>query len=273
MEAGAYDTNLAIYSRPEVAAHYAALDYVSPCERLLFDRYVQSGTRVLEIGVGGGRTSGYLAQRASTYTGVDYSAEMIAACRRRYPGLSFEQVDAIDLSCFPDGCFDAVVFAFNGIDYLAADARARCLAECRRVLSTGGVLIFSSHNPRAILVRPSWNRERVRAIAASVGSSTLGLCAHAVLTVAAVLRATVRAVWATVRRTVQRVPTRAFWQGEGTILDSVHGGLFTRCAIREKVVGEVQRAGLSVREVRGDDYPATSGTYFTGWYYYVCSKP
>ena len=36
-----------------------------------------------------------------------------------FPGLQFEAADAADLSLFADASFDAVVFSFNGIDYLA----------------------------------------------------------------------------------------------------------------------------------------------------------
>ena len=44
--------------------------------------------------------------------------------------------------------------AFNALDYVLPDeARFRALREIRRVLETGRILIFSSHNPRSILGR------------------------------------------------------------------------------------------------------------------------
>src|SRR5438132_7207443 len=135
----------------------------------MFDSHVKIGARVLEIGVGGGRVSGYLLQRASVYTGVDYAARMVEACRQKYPAADFRVADASDLSAFPDGAFDSVVMAFNTIDYLLSDeARTQCLSEIRRVLKPSGVVIFSAHNPRAVLVAPAWNRERLRIIAARV---------------------------------------------------------------------------------------------------------
>ncbi len=146
------DTNLQIYDAPEVAAHYAALDYLTPCERLLFETYVAPGSAVLDLGVGGGRTTSYLAQRASRYVGVDYAAAMVTACQAKFPGLEFVVADAANLAAFPDASFDVVVFAFNGIDYVLPDeSRRSCFEHVHRVLKAGGVVIFSSHNARAVL--------------------------------------------------------------------------------------------------------------------------
>ena len=128
---------------------------------------------ILDIGVGGGRTTPYLSQKASRYVGVDYSEEMVRTCRNKFPGLEFMVADASDLSAFPDASFDAIVIAFNGLDYLFPNEKRRqCLRECGRVLRADGVLVFSSHNPRSIFVRPAWDRERLRAFAGTIVSET-----------------------------------------------------------------------------------------------------
>ncbi len=131
------DPNLPVYNSRAVAAHYAALNYLSPCEQKLFDIYLQPGMDILDLGVGGGRTTTYLSSIARRYVGVDYAPEMIEACRAKYPRLEFHTADAADLSMFPNSSFDAVVFAFNGIDYIIPDEnRAKCLQECGRILKT-----------------------------------------------------------------------------------------------------------------------------------------
>ena len=78
-------SNLQAYRDPKVVSHYAALDYLTACERLLFDTYLKPGMAILDIGVGGGRTTPYLSQKAARYVGVDYSEEMVQSCRRKFP--------------------------------------------------------------------------------------------------------------------------------------------------------------------------------------------
>ena len=163
--------NLRVYSAPEVVAHFAGLSYLTSCERLLFETYLKPGTAILDLGVGGGRTTSYLSQLASYYVGVDYSEQMIGVCRNKFPQVQFEVADAADLSRFENGSFDAVVFAFNGLDYLAPERRHQeCLQECHRLLKPGGVFIFSSHNPRAVFLAWEWDRERLRRLAAKAAS-------------------------------------------------------------------------------------------------------
>ena len=131
---------------------------------------MKPGIAVLDLGVGGGRTTPYLSQPASRYAGVDYAFEMIRICRDKYPHLEFIESEASDLSAFGPGSFDAIVVAFNGLDCVIPNGkRVRCLEECNRVLKAGGVLIFSSHNPRQILIRPTLNQQRIRDVAKAIG--------------------------------------------------------------------------------------------------------
>jgi SAM-dependent methyltransferase len=83
---------------------------------------------------------------SSDYVGVDYTAEMVAACRKLHPGVRIEQMDARDLGAFPDASFSLVMFSFNGIDAVDRAGRTKILAEVRRVLEPGGIFLFSAHN-------------------------------------------------------------------------------------------------------------------------------
>jgi ubiquinone/menaquinone biosynthesis C-methylase UbiE len=267
--------NLQTYNAAEVATHYAALDYISPCERLLIDTYIKPGMAILDLGVGGGRTTPYLSSRASLYVGADYSEEMIRVCQEKFPQLKFFVADASDLSIFPDDSFDAVVIAFNGMDYVLPEERRRqCLKECRRVLRVGGVLLFSSHNPRSILVRPAWDPERVRAFARKLVGEQGALFRAAVcgLTVAKAVQAFVRAIAASLVRILRRATWLAFWRGEGYFFDSSHGGLTTHCWVPKRVLAELNQFGFQFVTLLGDDYPAASWTFVTDWYYYLFSK-
>jgi len=271
MSAHDWPGNLAVYSRPEVAGHYARLDYLSPCEAHLFRKYLRPGINLLDIGVGGGRTSRYLSELASTYVGIDYSPQMVLECRQRFPNLDFRQRDATDLSCFDDASFTAVVIAFNGLDYLSPEGRACCLAECHRVLDEDGILIFSSHNPRSLLVRHDWNRERVLTMSRAFGRGVPLRLVTVAVTLAAATRAVLRSSWASLQR-VRRLPTRAFWSGRGYVFDPAHGGLSTYCSVPRLVWDEVRSAGFQMLESLGDEYPRKTGEFMTDWYYYACRK-
>jgi SAM-dependent methyltransferase len=267
--------NLEIYNRKEVADQYAAMDYLTPCEKSLFDEFIKPGSAILDLGVGGGRTTPYLFSRASRYIGVDYSAEMVSRCQKKYPDCQFMLADASDLKTLESVSFDAVVFTFNGIDYVIPDeARNRCLAECWRVLKPNGVVVFSSHNARAIFVRPAWNRDRVRRTAERVagGGRVARHAIYCVLNIAAASRACFRALWGSVRRIIARLPQRAFWKGRGLMLDPVHGGLLTHYSTPDHVRAEINNHGFNVTKVLPNDHPNEPHRYSTDWFYYVCVK-
>ncbi len=139
--------NEATYRRAGIVEEYAAHDELQEGEVRVLDRVGDlSRVRLLDIGVGAGRTTGQLSERVASYVGIDYSPELVEACRRRHRGAEVSVGDARDLSRFADGSFDLVLFSFNGLDYVSDDGRRRVLAEVRRVLVPGATFVFSSHN-------------------------------------------------------------------------------------------------------------------------------
>jgi SAM-dependent methyltransferase len=104
------------------------------------------GRPILDVGAGAGRTASFLRLLTDDYVAVDYTPEMVEAFRRNHPDLTIHQADARDLSRFPDGRFGLAVFSFNGIDAVAHEDRATVLAELRRVVEPGGMVLWSTHN-------------------------------------------------------------------------------------------------------------------------------
>jgi ubiquinone/menaquinone biosynthesis C-methylase UbiE len=267
--------NLDTWNSPDVASYYSLLNYLTPCERLLFEEYLSPGIAILDLGVGGGRTTPYLSSIAGRYVGADYAAEMVAACRRKFPNLEFDTVDAADLSRFATSSFDAIVMAFNTMDNVVPDeSRHRALREIHRVLKPEGILIFSSHNMRSIWVRPSWNQQRLISLASQLVGSDSILYRPLLwsLTGLRATIATVRSLAGSITRVIRRMPTRAFWRGEGYMVDGAHGGARIHLSTPAKTEEELGGFGFRLLRVLGDDYPQVSRRYVTDWYYYVFSR-
>jgi SAM-dependent methyltransferase len=140
--------NLAAMRLRKTVVHYAAETYTHPAEQMLYDSIAESaaGKPILDIGVGGGRTVPLLTAISTNYTAVDYSPEMVAAFKQRFPGLRILHANAVDLSAFDDASMFLVVFSCCGIDMVGHADRRKILHEVRRVLAPGGAFIFSTHN-------------------------------------------------------------------------------------------------------------------------------
>jgi ubiquinone/menaquinone biosynthesis C-methylase UbiE len=106
--------------------------------------FEQRRGHVLDIGVGGGRTTGLLQPDALFYIGLDVAEPMVDLARRRFPEAQFELGDARDLAGLPDKHFDLVVFSFNGLDALDRGDRLQALQAMRRVVAPEGRVLFSS---------------------------------------------------------------------------------------------------------------------------------
>lgn len=106
------------------------------------------GLAILDVGVGGGRTTALLQAGAGRYVGIDLSPRMIRDARRRHPGADLRVGDARDLGELADGSFDVVMFSNNGIDAVAHEERAAVLAGFRRALRPGGRALLSTFNLR-----------------------------------------------------------------------------------------------------------------------------
>ena len=116
--------------------------------------------RMLDVGVGLGRTTKHFAPLAKEYVGIDYSNHTIRVCRAKYPNLRFEVADARDLSLFNDNYFDFVLFSFNGIDSVEHDDRLAILREIKRITVKGGYFCFSTLNLNAWRLKPPFRFSR-----------------------------------------------------------------------------------------------------------------
>lgn len=104
------------------------------------------GRDVLEVGVGTGLALPHYAS-GKRVTGIDLSAEMLAHARKRVARLNLANIVALaemdaEAMAFPDHSFDIVVAMF--VASVAPQPR-RLFAEMRRVVRTGGNILFINH--------------------------------------------------------------------------------------------------------------------------------
>ena len=118
---------------------------------------LEPGVRVLDLGCGYGSTARYLVSNfRCRVTGVNISEKELELARSRSREadldhlLSFEYGDFHHLG-YPDGSYDVV---WSQEAFLHAADRIAVLSECRRVLRSGGTLVFTD-----ILVRRDTSEE------------------------------------------------------------------------------------------------------------------
>ena len=138
--------NKLVYEKKSVVNQYNS-ELITPPEIYLmkkYDSYIRK--KVLDIGIGAGRTTSFILPISAQYYGIDYSDNMVQFAQSRFPNAWIKQYDARDLSCFENSTFDFVLFSFNGIDCVGHNDRLKIFSEIQRVLKTDGLFMFSSHN-------------------------------------------------------------------------------------------------------------------------------
>jgi ubiquinone/menaquinone biosynthesis C-methylase UbiE len=159
------DNNKKTYTARGVVQHYAQLRALQPAEATILELLQNQlvSMKMLDIGVGGGRTTKHFSKVVAEYIGIDYSPNMIAACKKRFAGSSpapvFEVCDARDMSRFSDNSFDFILFSFNGIDYISHSERLKVFQEIHRVGKSGGYFFFSTHNLIGLEREFNWKKQ------------------------------------------------------------------------------------------------------------------
>ena len=148
--------NQELYRNSSIVNYYEFLSQLQPAEIVIIEklRPQLSQFKMLDIGIGGGRTTTHFTPLVREYYGIDYSPEMIATCQSKFtktlPKNRLQVMDARDLSQFAHNYFDLILFSFNGIDYVKHDDRLKILSEVARVGKPNAYFAFSSHNLQAI---------------------------------------------------------------------------------------------------------------------------
>ena len=167
---GHWMSNRSLYAQPDIVDQYRHDNVLQRPERVVLDMLGPklADMRMLDIGVGGGRTTLHFAPMAKDYVGIDCSVPMIEACRRRFHDapahVSFGIGDLTALDRFENRSFDFILASYNVLDYVSHEERLKVLWEIGRIGRPRGYFCFSSHNVQNIPIlfqlkpRLSWSR-------------------------------------------------------------------------------------------------------------------
>jgi ubiquinone/menaquinone biosynthesis C-methylase UbiE len=148
--------NAKAYRSVDAVGEFSVESDLQPAESALLTDLVEwlPGRSMLDIGVGGGRTTVHFAPIVGEYLAIDFSEPLIRACEARFRSspkeLRFATMDVRDLTTLDDDSFDFVLFSYNGLDAVNHEERLQALVAISRVLKPGGYFFFSSHNVRSI---------------------------------------------------------------------------------------------------------------------------
>jgi SAM-dependent methyltransferase len=102
-------------------------------------------TSVLDFGCGWGRIFRFFLKDIdpARLHGTDVSEEMVTFCRQEFRWGTFHRNDPFPPTKFGDGTFD-LIYALSVFSHLSEDAHRKWLAEFKRILVPGGVLIATT---------------------------------------------------------------------------------------------------------------------------------
>jgi SAM-dependent methyltransferase len=133
-------------------ARYCRIDYAVWKQDLIEAFMVPNiagNSTVLEVGVGHGRWTPFLARDAKRYIGTDFNPSCIDFCRQRFADLAnadFQLTDGRTLASVAGGSAQ-FVWSYDSFVHIEPDITQGYLAEFARVLAPGGRC--SIHHPGA----------------------------------------------------------------------------------------------------------------------------
>lgn len=117
---------------------------------------LHSFSNVLDFGCGCGRTVRWFSKYAakSSFHGTDIDSAAVAYCRSSFSDFEFDVNGELPPLKYPAASFD-LIYSISVFTHINEDYQQKWLAELRRVLKDGGILLLSLHGSHSWSNLPS----------------------------------------------------------------------------------------------------------------------
>lgn len=154
-------------SYDSVAADYAA-NFQNELAEKPFDRKMLEWLAekvgdlgaICDMGCGPGQIARFLADYGAPVCGIDLSPAMVIEAAKLNPDINFTPGDMTSLDQIENESFGGIA-AFYSIIHVSREKLPQALAEFKRVLRPGGVLLVTFHIGREIVHMDEWWEKKV----------------------------------------------------------------------------------------------------------------
>jgi SAM-dependent methyltransferase len=142
----------------DYAEHFRDEIEKKPFDRKMLDWLAERvGDRgiICDMGCGPGQVARYLYDHGAQACGVDLSTAMVERARSLNPDIPFRQGDMLALNDIADNSYGGIA-AFYSIIHVPRPAVKQALAELKRALRPGGILLLTFHIGQEVVHRDEW---------------------------------------------------------------------------------------------------------------------
>jgi len=150
-------TNEETYNNPKKLIEYD-IDHISELqkpEKIILSKITPfiRNKPILDLAIGGGRTTKHLLKISKNYIGIEKSNYLFNLANENFPNVRILKDDYRNLSEFKDNQFNFILISYNGLDYVNHEDRLNVLSQIKRILKPDGYFVFSSHNQKKETVK------------------------------------------------------------------------------------------------------------------------
>jgi SAM-dependent methyltransferase len=139
--------NVSIYSLKGIAPYYAREPLFPPEIQILIKHKAEFEAKiVLDIGVGTGRTSKYIAPYCKRYIGIELNQDMLDLFSEKLPQIELVHCDMREFYKLNKDKFDFVFGPYSAFDSLNHADRVKMFHDIHGMMQPNGMFVFATHN-------------------------------------------------------------------------------------------------------------------------------